>query len=211
LAEKASETPSLLLVDEQYEQRSPEWFEWRKLGIGSSEAPVLMGYDKYCKIDELWRYKTGLQIREPTFGYMAERGTRLEPAALRAYQRHTKLKMVDRLFTHKKYKFIRASLDGWNEEFEIFVEIKCPNRTNHYRAVAENWIKPEYYTQIQHQFLASGAKYADFWSYDGRSGHKIPVLPNPWFMGELLEREILFWNCVENRVEPDPSAFKEIA
>jgi putative phage-type endonuclease len=192
------------------EQRSPEWFKWRRKGIGSSDAAVLMGLSPYKSINRLWLEKTEQIDLDQTTSYMAERGTRLEAKALREYIKYTGIHVVDHTCQHPKFKFVKASLDGWNSEFELIVEIKCPRKENHYRAVAENFIKPEYYSQIQHQYLASGAKYADFWSFDGVSGHKIPVLPDSWFMGELLEREIMFWDLVERRVEPSPGDFKKV-
>lgn len=195
-----------------FDQRSPEWFAWRKLGIGSSEAAVLMGLSKYKTLEQLWLEKTDqVQVDYETTGYLALRGIRLEDRARRAYEKFSKVKVYDKLFVHPKFHFIRASLDGYSFEFDLILEIKCPNKINHMRAKNENWIKPEYYCQIQHQFLASGAKHADFWSFDGYAGHRIEVLPDTWFMGELLEREIEFWNCVVNRIQPDPNSFKAVA
>lgn len=206
--------PLLILPNEQpqFDQRSPEWFEWRKLGIGSSEAAILMGYSKYKTLHRLWLEKTDqVKVEYDAPGYMAARGIRLESRARRAYEKFSKITMTDRLFVHPKFSFVRASLDGYSEEFDLILEIKCPKLINHQRAKYNNLIKPEYYCQIQHQFLASGAKHADFWSFDGFSGHRIPVLPDAWWMGELLEREMEFWNCVVNRVEPDPNSFKAVA
>ena len=194
--------------EEEPEQRSPEWFVWRRKGIGSSEASILMGLNGYKTLHQLWLEKTGqVEVDYQTIGYMAERGVRMESRARKAYERFTGIKVVDRLFIHPKFTFIRASLDGWSDEFSLILEIKCPRYLNHYRAKAESYVKPEYYCQIQHQFLASGAENADFWSFDGRSGHRIPVLPDVWFMGELLEREIAFWECVESLKEPNPDQF----
>lgn len=197
-------------VTPQFEQRSEEWFQWRRLGIGSSDAAVLMGYGFNKNAHDLWLEKTDQVKVEFHLAPLAERGTRLEDQARKTYEDFTGIKVVDRLFTHPKYQFIRASLDGWSEEFELILEIKCPSMKNHYRSVAENYIKPSYYTQIQHQFLASNAKYADYWSFDGKSGHRIPVLPDPYFMGELLEREIIFWKCVETKTAPNLKDFKAL-
>lgn len=196
----------------EFDQRSDEWYVWRKKGIGSSDASVLMGLNKFKDLKTLWLEKTDqIETDYTTRGFLAKRGVELEAKAKRAYERFTGIKMVDRLFQHSKFPFIKASLDGYSEEFSLILEIKCPKYINHYRAKAESFIKPEYYCQIQHQFLSSGAESADFWSFDGKSGHRIPVLPDTWFMGELLEREILFWECVEQIKEPDYRLFKEVA
>lgn len=195
------------MATEQFEQRSEEWFQWRNKGIGSSDSSILMGLNKYKTVKQLWLEKTNQVQAEFTSPFLAVRGTNMELQARESYCKYKGIEMVDKLFEHPKYKFIRASLDGWNEERKKILEIKCPKWVNHYRAVAENWIKPEYYCQMQHQYLASPAKSADYWSFDGRSGFCIPVEPDSWFMGELLEREIDFWECVESMKEPVAKRF----
>lgn len=192
------------------DQRTDDWFKWRHKGIGSSESSTLMGLNKYTSVEKLWRLKTNRENKDQTYSYLASRGTFLEPKARKAYTEFTGIEVMDILCHHDKFHFIKASLDGWNMEHQLILEIKCPKQVNHYRAVAESWIKPEYYCQIQHQYLASGGKKADYWSFDGMSGHRLSVEPDPYFMGELLEREILFWECVEQDKEPNPEWFKEL-
>ena len=37
----------------------PEWLEWRKKGIGGSDASVVCGISRYKSLVELWLDKTG--------------------------------------------------------------------------------------------------------------------------------------------------------
>lgn len=190
-------------------QGSDEWLAFRRKGIGSSDSSVLMGLNKFKTIQQLWLEKTGQIVPEKVTAYLALRGTRMEPEARRAYINYTKINVEDKIFVHPKFDFVRASLDGWNEARKLILEIKCPTSINHYRAVVENWIKPEYFCQMQHQYIATNAQEAHYWSFDGKSGHLINVLPDRWFMGELLERELIFWECVEKMQPPDPEEFKK--
>lgn len=178
-------------------------------GIGSSESSVLMGYNKYETVENLWLYKTGQKTREQTNSFLADRGNRLEPLARRTYIEYSGNDVMDILCENERFPFVRASLDGWNRAKKLILEIKCPKGVNHYRAVVEGWIKPEYYCQIQHQFLASDGEMAHYWSFDGRSGHQILVMPDLYFMGELLDREMIFWECVQTKKKPDPKWFEE--
>ena len=46
------------------EQEGFEWHKWRMGGIGSSDAPVVMGVSPYKTIEQLYLEKTG-QGEEP--------------------------------------------------------------------------------------------------------------------------------------------------
>ena len=41
-------------------QRTPEWLEWRALGISASEVAVILGRSPYKTPWRLWAEKTGL-------------------------------------------------------------------------------------------------------------------------------------------------------
>lgn len=73
---------------ETFEDRA-EWIKARGTGIGSSDAPVILGLSKWKSPVSLYYEKRGL--REPTRGeneYM-EWGLELEPAIIKGYQRVT--------------------------------------------------------------------------------------------------------------------------
>ena len=44
---------------ERLEQNTPEWLRWRMEGIGSSDAPVIMGEAAFKTRRLLWAIKTG--------------------------------------------------------------------------------------------------------------------------------------------------------
>ena len=44
---------------EQLHQNTPEWHRWRQLGIGASDAPVIMGDGAFKTPRMLWSIKTG--------------------------------------------------------------------------------------------------------------------------------------------------------
>jgi len=167
-----------------------------------------MGFNKYRSVKELWLDKTGVLTNEQVYAAMAERGTELEAKAREEYIRYTQTPMEDVTLIHPEFDFMRASLDGFNFTIKRILEIKCPNFRNHYRCVTENFIKPEYYCQIQHQYMVSGAESADYWSFDGEKGHRIPVLPDPLLIEVLMEREVLFWQFVRKNKEPIADLFK---
>jgi putative phage-type endonuclease len=194
-------------------QRSPEWFSWREKGIGSSDAGVLMGVNPYRSITELWLEKTKQVIRKPLDSVDTLRGKRLEDHALRLFIEKAGIEFSPMEVEHSKFSFVKASLDGGNWEHKRLVEIKCPREYNHEKTKRYEYIKPEYVAQMQHQFIATGFNAGHFLSYfdseDGSGGDLVAleVFPDPIYMGELLDREIRFWECVSKNIQPNPWDF----
>src|SRR5580658_11338617 len=110
---------------ERLEQNTPEWLRWRMEGIGSSDAPVIMGEGAFKSRHLLWAIKTG-RAREFAGNAAARRGHALERAARTAYERQFGLQMEPLCLIHEQYDWMRASLDGMSFDGSLVLEIKCP-------------------------------------------------------------------------------------
>ena len=62
---------------ERIHQNTPDWHRWRLNGIGSSDAPVIMGESAFKTPRLLWSIKTG-GAREGSDTAAARRGRELE-------------------------------------------------------------------------------------------------------------------------------------
>ena len=67
------------------EQRSKSWEEWRLKGLGSSDAPIVMGVSAWMTRFGLWELKTG-RARPQQTNWAMERGNQLEPKARAHYE-----------------------------------------------------------------------------------------------------------------------------
>jgi putative phage-type endonuclease len=137
------------------EQGSAAWHAWRGRGLGASDAPALMGMSPWKTPFELWAEKAGILPPEEATGHQAAamaRGTRLEPRARELYIEQTGIVVEPQTFTHPEHEFLRASLDGWNEEKKHIVEIKVPNKADIATAKAGR-IPKKYFSQLTHQLL----------------------------------------------------------
>ena len=65
-----------------------EWLEYRKLGIGGSDASVVCGISRYKSPVELWMDKTG-QLPAQETGESAYWGTQLEPIVRAEFSKRT--------------------------------------------------------------------------------------------------------------------------
>lgn len=173
------------------DQRTTDWHKWRALGIGASEAAAIMGVSPYMTIVDLYEQKVGLK---PGFkgNWATERGNLLEPKARADYELRHEIEAPPALVVHSKYDYLRASLDGYNPERGIVLEIKCPGEKDHKLAL-EGKVPVHYYPQVQHQLMVTAAQIGHYYSFKGERGVLVEVKPDWDYMQELLRKEIEFW------------------
>jgi putative phage-type endonuclease len=190
---------------ERLHQNTPAWHRWRRQGIGSSDAPVIMGDARFRTRRLLWSVKTGAE-KETTAGPPAWRGRALEQAARRAYERELAVQMEPLCLVHEQYKWMRASLDGLSFDGSVVLEIKCPLNPHDIRKAKEGRVPAHYYAQLQHQLEVTSATEAHYWSFDGRAGVLVRVTPDREYIKHLIETEAEFWRLVEEKCWPDAAS-----
>lgn len=182
------------------EQGTTAWHEFRAKGIGSSDAPTIMGVSPWSTPYQLWEEKCGF-VKRDVSNYATKRGHDLEPVARANYELETGLMMPPTLAVHQHYDWLRASLDGFNKDENIVLEIKCPGKDDHELAI-NGKVPEKYYPQLQHQLLVTGAKVAHYYSFDGNKAVLIEVMPNLEYIDELFLSEREFWNKVTSQTPP---------
>ncbi len=184
------------------EQRTDNWYEWRGKGLGSSDAPIIMGVSPYLTPYQLWEQKTNRVKNTFKGNWATNRGNELEPIARAHYEIQQGIDAPAALFVNDRYEFIRASLDGYNGEHGIILEIKCPGKVNHAKAL-NGEVPEEYYPQLQHQLLACPqAKKVHYYSFDGKEGVLVVVEPDRAYQHLLFETECKFWNNITQDEPP---------
>src|SRR5271156_107654 len=96
---------------ERLEQNTSRWLRWRLGGIGSSDAPVIMGEGAFRSRRGLWAIKTG-RARDFGGNPASRRGHLLERAARDTYEREFGVQMEPLCLLHDRLDWMRASLDG---------------------------------------------------------------------------------------------------
>ena len=199
-----------------------EWHLLRKKGIGASEAAAVIGLSPYKTNVELWEEKTGRREPEdisekPYVKYGTEAEKHLRALfALDFPQYEVNYKDFD-MHYNSEYPFIFATLDGELTEKATgrkgVLEIKTTEimKSEQY----DKWkdrIPQNYYIQVIHQLLATGfdftvlkaqlkSAYGDV-RLSTRHYHieREEVLED---ISYLLQREILFWECVQEDRKPN--------
>lgn len=179
-----------------------QWLEWRKLGIGASDAAVIMGVSPWSTPYLLWKDKLCIDTRPNVGNWATKRGNELEPAARALYELETGREMPPILCIHAEHDWLRASLDGYNAKDRIVLEIKCPGAADHNKALCGE-IPEKYYPQLQHQLMVTGATCVHYYSYDGSDGCLIEVSLDPAYIERLFLAEQAFWQSVIAKVPPE--------
>jgi putative phage-type endonuclease len=188
-------------------QNGKEWSAWRNKGLGASLAPVIMEVSPWSSPFELWTELTGM-CAKPDFNPFAvaamQRGHDLEPRARELAEQLLGAPYPAISGEHDTLEYIRASLDGYNAERNQLLEIKCPGKEDHGKALRGK-VPDKYYPQLQQQFLVSGASSGVYFSWDGVSetGVAVEVLPDYTYIQELTERLTAFWSRVQMCIPPD--------
>jgi putative phage-type endonuclease len=199
-----------------------QWLEWRKHGIGSSDAPAIHGKSPYKTALELWNEKVSSEVKDEASGYILEKGNRLEPIFRSRFQSLLAMELnldeinfEPKLFELESLNFLRASLDGYAfiEGYKIGIEIKLVGQAV-WKAVANESLPirggrvPEnYWIQMQHQMTVTGLDKMYFVAgIDERESlNYCLVTRDEEFITHHVAKCSEFWKSVLKKREPEPS------
>lgn len=184
-----------------FNQNTPEWLEMRKNKIGASDAPPIMGTSKYKSAFKLWQEKLDL-VPMDTITPAMQRGHDLEDRARQELERLTDHFLLPQVKFHKSIEYMMASLDAIDPEGKYAAEIKCPNKQDHEIAKSGN-VPDKYYPQLQHQLEVCELDCIDYFSFDGQEGVIVKVFRNDQYIKKLLQKEFVFWECMQNFIAPE--------
>lgn len=178
------------------QQNSVEWHEWRKLKIGASMAPTIMGENPYQTPLQLWE-KIVKNIQTPDNQFMA-RGRELEPLAREWANEFLEGEYRPVCVESGAYPFIIASLDGYSDiDGEVrIIEIKCPSSSS---------FNPEMYkAQVQHQMMITSTRCCIMVIFEGKSGRCVRFDRDDDYIQKLLKAELDFYRRMMEFDPPEP-------
>lgn len=194
-------------------QGSTAWLGWRNKGIGSSDAPSLLGHSPWKTTEQLYQEKMGLY--KPVFGShqrsAMERGKELEPKIRDWYEAQPGQaghKFPDATQEYEGNDKFRVSYDGINRIIPNpnlgpgrIIEIKAPNAKDH-ACARGNSVPEKYQPQVQWQLLISGVPRADYVSFGADGTYAIvEVYENTEMQKELLRRATMMVDCMNGKRE----------
>lgn len=193
----------LVLVDTEHLCRE-EWLEWRRMGLGGSDAAAVLGISPFRTARDLYYDKLGIAVENDESNWVAlEMGNLLEPLVARIFAKKTGLKISKwkAMFQHPQYPWMLADLDyvvdlpdGKNAILEI--------KTTNYNA-RDNWwyngaeIVPIYYeSQGRHYMAVMNLDRVYFCCLYGNTEDEAIIRHidrDPDYEAELVMLEEAFW------------------
>ena len=182
-----------------------DWLEYRRQGIGGSDASVVCGISRYKSPVELWMEKTG-QLPYQEAGEAAYWGTQLEALVRDEFTKRTgiEVRLVKQLLQSEEHPFMMANLDGVCEHPDYGPVVFEAKTASAYKAGEwDDAIPDEYMCQVQHYMAVTGYKAAYIavliggnccrWKLIERDGKLISM---------LILFESVFWEHVQNGTPP---------
>lgn len=180
-----------------------EWLEYRKQGIGGSDASVVCGMNRYKSSIELWMEKTD-QLPYQEAGEAAYWGTQLEELVRLEFTKRTKIevKQVKQLLKSREYPFMLANLDGICEHPDYGTCIFEAKTASAYRMGEwEDSIPDEYQLQIQHYMAVTGFQGAYIAVLIGGNTFRWQfVARDEELISMLIQLEKDFWRHVQENI-----------
>lgn len=176
-------------------KKDKSFHDLRKSGCGGSDVAVIMGTSPYKSPYQLWMEKTGKVEPEDISNMPHVRRGIVGEKTARMMLEAEYLKSFVPKFWEGELPYYRCSDDGYNEDLNMFLEIKTMSEKNH-KLVADGII-PEYYmAQVQWNLFVSKCKKALFVSFRPEDGsmYKIEVYANPQMQQEIKDHVDYFWN-----------------
>lgn len=184
------------------------WHAARRLGIGGSDAVVVMGGDEE-KLMRLWAEKRG--VAEPDnldWVLPVQMGLATEELNERWFTHQSGLKVIfqQEMVVSSEHPFMRATLDGVVDVGFPGVNFsECPIwEAKHLSQFTKKDEPPiKYYAQLQHQMLVTGASKAYLSVIFGTFDYQYyTVEADPLYQAQLIAAERAFWACVESGDPP---------
>jgi len=185
------------------EQNTDEWKEWRRQKIGASDIPIIIGVSPYCTPLLLWKRKLGFEPEQQMHAGMRF-GHENESHVRELMQQRLGYRLDDKTMQHKEHDWAIASLDGYNEEHDVLIEIKCCNKDDHAEA-KEGRLPEKYYPQVQWQMFVSGCREAYYCSWNSDDLCVVEVPYDEDFIEKTFQEALQFRNCLLEYDPPAPS------
>jgi putative phage-type endonuclease len=182
-----------------------EWLEYRRFGIGGSDASVICGINRYKSPIELWMDKTG-QWTNQEAGEPAYWGHKLESIVRDEFTKRTGIEVtiVKQILQSEAHPFMLANLDGICQYPNYGTCVFEAKTASAYKnGEWEDAIPDEYVLQVQHYLAVTGYKGAFIAVLIGGNQFKWKFIErDEELITMLIQLETEFWGHVQSNVPP---------
>ena len=182
--------------------------EERKLGIGGSDMPIIMGLSNYKTPYQLYLEKTGqveVSDDETEFQYW---GNKLEGIIRNEFALRNQIS-VDTPDTviHPFYPYLRGNVDGFIPEWNAVLEVKCSASfmSQQWGEDGSDVIPMQYLVQVAHYCAVMNAECAYIAVLIGGNDYReYKYVRDLELEAKIIDAAKAFWNCVQTKTPPEP-------
>ena len=183
-------------------QNSAEWSQFRETKIGASDCPAICGKDPFKTARALFNqkfYKKN-QWESPAM----RRGKVLEPIAREMISRMHGICYLPVVALHDTFDWMMASFDGYDQESNTIIEIKCPSDKKFEMITFDGEIPIEYIYQVHHQMIIANTSKALLVPFNGLYYEEIPIYRDDEVVKEIMAKEQHFHECLTRGEYAEP-------
>lgn len=176
-------------------ERTAAWWEWRRAGIGSSDAASIIGEKRATSVERLLHEKLHPPEISARHHEQARSATR-ERQARAQYARTLGIEVQPTCVQNLARPWQRASLDGLTADGQRALEIKCGQATYHSAAARQRPAR-HHYPQLQHILAVTGLPAIDYWCFcPPHPALRLIVPRDEAYIARLIAAEETFWRRV---------------
>lgn len=185
---------------------SEEQKEQRKLGIGGSDMPIILGLSSYKTPYQLYLEKKGILSADDEMSTVQYWGNRLESVIRDEFSLRNNVTIeTPDTFIHPFDDFLRANIDGYIVEWDSVLEIKTSTQY-----MAHEWgedgsdkIPMSYLVQVAHYCSVLNVDRADIAVLIGGNDYRQYKYSRDLELEKtIVHAASLFWNAVKNDLPP---------
>ena len=187
-------------------QRSKEWKEWRKTGIGASEIAVILEDSPYKTPLSLWKEKSGF-AEETKITAPMRHGILNEDKVLRIINKREGLDLQPICVEDVQVSIFKASFDGYDKKQKTLCEVKCPFSSDKFDEIKKNATLPkEWDWQLRWQMMLAKPvrAFCALMHPETEEIYTIELLRDENFEKLMQEKALEFWRKVQNGTPPSP-------
>jgi len=190
-----------------------KWLEYRKTGIGGSDAAALVGLHPFSSAYQVYLDKTG-QLTEQEDSEAMRQGRDFEGYVAKRFEEASgkKVRKCNFILRSEEYPFMYANVDRMVDGEQAILECKTTSVFNK-SDFASGEIPPYYYCQCQHYMAVTGYRMAYLAVLVlNRGFYWFKVPRNDGDIAALITAEHNFWNDnVLKHREPSPDGSERAA
>jgi putative phage-type endonuclease len=195
----------MIVLTDTFNMDYADWLDWRRKGLGGSDASVVCGINRYRSPVELWLDKTG-QLPSDEAGEAAYWGTQLESLVRSEFTKRTGIDVtpVYQLLQSETHPFMLANLDGvCNHPHYGACVFEAKTASAYKTGEWEDKIPDEYMLQLQHYLSVTGYMGAYIAVLIGGNTFKWRFIErDEELIAMLIELESDFWRHVTEQTPP---------